>query len=230
MPVIESTPADLWAVVPVKNIDHVKTRLAGVLCSSERQQLFRAMLEDVLQALSCCPQLAGVLVVTRDQKAKSIARSYGAHVLVEEKNLGHTAASMLGARTLAQEKRAGMLQVPADIPLLTPADICALIEAHGPAPAITLAPSRDKKGSNAVVCTPADVLPLRFGDYSFPPHVAASRALGIEPTIIDRPGLALDIDTPTDLAVLLEQPSATRTYEYLMASDIRQRLLNKSLA
>ena len=230
MPVTESTPADLWAVVPVKNIEHVKTRLAGVLSSSERQQLFHAMLEDVLQTLSCCPQLSGVLVVTRDPKAKSIARSYGTQILVEKENLGHTAASMLGARTLAQEKRAGMLQVPADLPLLTPADISVLIEAHGPAPAITLAPSRDKKGSNAVVCTPADVLPLRFGDYSFPPHVAASRALGIEPTIIDRPGLALDIDTPTDLAVLLEQPSATRTYEYLMASDIRQRLLNKSLA
>jgi 2-phospho-L-lactate/phosphoenolpyruvate guanylyltransferase len=40
---------------------------------------------------------------------------------------------------------------------------------------------------------------LRFGDDSFLPHLAAARALGIEPTIVKLPGIGLDIDQPRDL-------------------------------
>ena len=50
----------LWAVVPVKNLQDAKQRLASVLSAGERLELFRAMLEDVLSALSECRGLAGV--------------------------------------------------------------------------------------------------------------------------------------------------------------------------
>ncbi|MGH6920584.1 MAG: hypothetical protein ACREJ0_23105, partial [Geminicoccaceae bacterium] len=117
------------------------------------------------------------------------------------------------------------VQVPADLPLLAPADIAALLQAHGRAPSITLAPSRDRLGSNAVACSPPDLLPLRFGDDSFYPHLERARGLGVEPTIVERPGLALDVDTPADLGVFLAAPSATRAYAYLMRSGIAARLL-----
>jgi 2-phospho-L-lactate guanylyltransferase len=188
------------------------------------------MLQDVLQTLSESRELAGLLVVTRDEEAASIARDYGARILAEKESLGHTAASTLGAQTLAREKKTGMLQVPADIPLVSPADIATLIEVHGTAPAITLAPSRDRTGSNAVLCSPADILPLQFGDYSFPPHVKKSQELGIEPVVVDRPGLGLDIDTPDDLVALLRAPSQTRSYRYLLASGIGRRLLDDAVA
>jgi 2-phospho-L-lactate/phosphoenolpyruvate guanylyltransferase len=221
--------APFWAVVPVKDLHAAKQRLAGVLSAKERQALFCAMLEDVLCALAACAGLAGTLVVTRDPQARDLARSYGAQVLADA-NRGHTAASTLGARCLAQRGMAGMVQVPADIPLLTLGDVGALLEAHGEAPAITLAPSRDERGSNAVVCSPADLLPLRFGDDSFHPHVQSARALGIEPRIVRRPGLALDVDTPDDLAAFLAAPSATRAYAYLTESDIAERVMRLVVA
>lgn len=215
----------LWAVVPVKDLRNAKQRLAGVLGAGEREALFRAMLEDVLAALAACPDLAGILVVTRDPEAKRLAVHYGTRVLIEEANRGHTAASTLGARTLAKEGAAGMVQLPADIPLVTPDDIAALLEAHRAAPAVTLAPSRDRRGSNAVACSPPDLLPLRFGDDSFFPHLQRARALGIEPHIVERPGLALDIDTPADLAAFLAAPSDTRARAYLAATGIAARCL-----
>ena len=144
-------------------------------------------------------------------------------MLVEPENRGHTAASTLGAATLAAEGAAGMVQLPADLPLVTPADIAALLQAHGEAPSITLAPSRDRLGSNAVACSPPDLLPLRFGDDSFFPHLERARALGVEPAIVERPGLALDVDTPADLAAFLAAPSATRAYAYLAQSGIAAR-------
>ena len=219
------TRSGLWAVVPVKNMPDAKQRLAGVLGARERQALFGAMLEDVLGALAASDGLAGILIVTRDPEARRLAARYGARVLIEAENRGHTCAVSLGAHALAQEGALGMLQLPADIPLVRPEDVAALLQAHGPAPAVTLAPSRDRRGSNAVACSPPDLLPLRFGADSFVPHLQRARALGIEPQILSRPRLALDVDTPDDLAAFLAMPAPTRAYAYLAKSGIAERLI-----
>jgi 2-phospho-L-lactate guanylyltransferase len=212
-------------VVPVKNMGKAKQRLAGVLGARERRALFGAMLEDVLGALAASDGLAGILTVTRDPEARRLAARYGARVLVEAENRGHTCAVSLAAHALAQEGALGMLQLPADIPLVRPEHVAALLQAHGPAPAVTLAPSRDRRGSNAVACSPPDLLPLRFGADSFLPHLQRARALGIQPQILARPGLALDVDTPDDLAAFLAVPSPTRAYAYLAESGIAERLI-----
>ena len=213
-----------WVVVPVKDLQHSKQRLAGVLSAKERRELSFVMLQDVLSALAASAGLAGILLVTRDPLARRLAAHYGARVLVEGENRGHSAASSLGARTLAHQGVAGIVQVPADIPLITPDDITALLRAHGKAPAVTLGPARDERGTNAVVCTPPDALPLRFGDDSFCRHLRRARAYGIEPQIVQRPGLALDVDTPDDLAAFLATPSATCAYAYLAESGIARRI------
>jgi 2-phospho-L-lactate guanylyltransferase len=210
--------------MPIKNITDAKQRLAGCLRPEERQALFLAMIEDVLEALAASEALTGVLVVTRDPDAERLAVRYGARVLIEERNAGHTAASSFGARTLAAEGVPGMLQTPGDLPLLRPADIDALVQAHGKAPAVTIAPSRDKLGSNGVACSPPDLLPLRFGDDSFFPHLERARALGVEPAIIERQGFALDVDTPDDLRAFLASPSDGRTLRYLVGSGVADRI------
>jgi 2-phospho-L-lactate guanylyltransferase len=227
MPSFLSEPT-LWAVVPVKDVANAKQRLAPVLSATERRELFAAMLEEVLGALASSAGLAGILMVTRDALAQDLAARYGARVLVEDETRGHTAASTLGARTLAQEGVAGMVQVPGDIPLLTPDDVAALLRAHGQSPAVTLSPARDARGTNAVVCSPPDLLPLRFGDDSFFAHIRLTRSLGIEPTIVRRPALALDVDTPGDLAAFLAAPSETRAWAYLSESGIAERLRSRT--
>lgn len=222
--------SDLWAVVPVKNLKDAKQRLADVLDAAEREALFRAMLEDVLSVLAACRSLAGVVLVTRDAEAKALAARYGARVLEEDANRGHTAASSLGARVLAGEGAAGIVQIPADLPLIGAGDVDAVVAAHGRAPAVTIAPSRDELGSNAVACSPPDVLPFRFGDDSFFPHLDRARSLGIEPVVVRRAGLELDVDTPADLRAFAGTPSPTRAYEYLARSGILARLQEREAA
>jgi len=215
--------SSLWALVPVKNLQHAKQRLSDILAPAERHAFFHAMLEDVLSVLSACQGLAGIALVTRDREAKVLAARYGARVLEEQRNRGHTAASSFGAHTLAAEGATGMVQLPADIPLVSVQDIDALLQAHACAPSVTLAPSRDERGSNAVACSPPDLLPLRFGDDSYFPHLNRARALGIEPGIVHRPGLALDVDTADDLRAFLATPSATRARDYLISTGIAER-------
>jgi 2-phospho-L-lactate guanylyltransferase len=205
------TPAtDIWAVVPVKEIEAAKQRLAPAVPADLRQGLALAMLEDVLAALAEARGLAGLLLVTIDPAARDLAARYGARCIADGARDGHTGAVMAAARRLAAEGRGAMLTLPGDIPLVTSAEIERLIAAHLPAPSFTIAPSHDEMGSNAILMSPPDAVPLRFGDDSFRPHLAAARTAGIAPTIVHLPGIALDIDNPADLAHFSHVGSRTR--------------------
>jgi 2-phospho-L-lactate guanylyltransferase len=200
----------VWAVVPVKDTAAAKQRLAPALPQSLRQALALAMLEDVLAALAEVSGLAGRVLVTTDAGARRLAARYGAECWEEGAGNGHTGAVTAAARRLARDGRAGMLTVPGDIPLVTAAEIAQLIGAHLPAPSFTIAPSHDEQGSNAILMSPPDAVPLRFGDDSFFPHLAAAEARGIAPTVLHLPGIALDIDNPADLAHFARLGSRTR--------------------
>jgi 2-phospho-L-lactate guanylyltransferase len=95
---------------------------------------------------------------------------------------------------------------------------------HGEERGMTIVPSRDGKGSNALACTPPDLIPFRFGDESFEPHCALARANGVEPRIMRLPGLGLDIDTAEDLAELLARGPEGATETFLGDSGIAERL------
>jgi len=199
----------IWAAVPVKEFAGAKQRLARLLTTEQRQALAAAMLEDVLGALVAAP-LGGIMVNTVDPLATNLARRYGARVVTDGARDGHTGAVTAMARMLAAEGY-DMLTVPGDIPRVTAVEIAAVIEAARPAPSVTIVPAHDERGSNAVLCSPPLIMPLRFGDDSFLPHLASARTLGIEPTIIKLPGIALDIDQPEDVHALLQAQPAMHT-------------------
>jgi 2-phospho-L-lactate/phosphoenolpyruvate guanylyltransferase len=205
---------NVWAVVPIKETAFAKQRLATALSSARRQELAVAMFEDVMRALSASHGLAGVAVVTLDQNATQIAARWGAQVWTDGARDGHTGAVMAAARRLATTG-ATMLTIPGDVPRVSPADIAAILAAHTEPPAFTIVPAWDDLGSNAIMCSPPDLVPLRFGPDSFFPHLATARRQGLEPTIVRRPGIAIDIDEPADLARFMSDRSDTRTWALL---------------
>ena len=206
---------DVWAVVPVKERDRAKERLASSLAPELRRGLALAMLEDVLAALAAAPELAGLAVATVDEAARRLARRYDARILEAGARDGHTGAVAAAARLLAAEGRAGMLTVPGDIPLVTPDEIGQVLAVHRPAPSFTIVPSHDEGGSNAILVSPPEAVPLRFGVDSFFPHLTVAKARGIRPTVLRLPGIALDIDTPEDLAAFARRELPTRTRAFL---------------
>ncbi len=201
---------DLWAVVPVKERASAKERLSPMLRPETRHALALAMLEDVLAALTATPGVAGLLVVTVDPEAGRLAATYGARLIEVGARDGHTGAVTAAARLLAAEQRSGILTLPGDIPLVTPAEIARLLAAHLPAPSFTIVPSHDERGSNAIACSPPDAVPLRFGENSFYPHLKAAEMAGIRPNVVHLPGIALDIDNPEDLVSFMRIDSSTR--------------------
>ena len=63
-------------------------------------------------------------------------------------------------------------------------------------------PDRHGTGTNALVLSPPDAIEPSFGPDSLERHVAAAEAAGVPHRVEEVPGLALDVDTPDDLAAL----------------------------
>jgi 2-phospho-L-lactate/phosphoenolpyruvate guanylyltransferase len=214
---------EIWVVIPVKDTAAAKQRLAPALPPHLRPELALAMLEDVLAALAEVRGLAGRVLVTTDTAAMRVGDRYGIVCWSDGAGDGHTGAVTAAARRLAREGRGGILTLPGDIPLVTQDEIERLLAAHRRsmeqgAPAFTIAPSHDAKGSNAIVMSPPDAVKLRFGDDSFLPHLAAAEARGIVPVVLHLPGIALDIDNPVDLAHFARLGSRTRAGLWLAAN------------
>ncbi len=225
-----SNARDIWAVVPIKEVDGAKQRLSALLTQEQRRTLAATMAEDVLDALSGVRSLAGILVVTLDPAASRLARRLGARVVTDGARDGHTGAVTAAARLLRRESRGGMLQVPGDIPRITAAEVEAVLAEHRAAPSFTIVAAHDERGSNAVLLTPPDAMPLRFGDDSFFPHLDAARAHGIEPTVLHLSGIGMDIDHPADLAMFLRMTPRvpTRTLAWLEGSGVARAVLDSS--
>tara|TARA_B100000676_G_scaffold277408_1_gene299047 strand:+ start:961 stop:1629 length:669 start_codon:yes stop_codon:yes gene_type:complete len=221
-----SARPEVWAVVPIKNTVDAKQRLADVLSAEHRRGLFIAMLTDVLTALAGATALAGIVAVTRDPHACELARRFGAEIASEPANYGHTAAVTRGGDYLRAKGHSAMLALPGDIPTLSSAEVDAMVGALDSTPGFAIAPSGDKFGSNGVAVSPTDLIEFAFGNDSFRPHLTRAKAAGVQPSILELPGFALDVDRPDDLATFAAQPSATLSYEYLRREELLGRLMS----
>ena len=209
--------------LPVKDLVNAKQRLVPALAPDERHDLAAAMLEDVLDALAAVEDLA-VHLVTRDPEVLAVASRRGTPCLAESANRGHTEAVALGQRVAAERGFGRFLTIPGDVPCASAEEIRALIAALGGGPGAAFVPSRSGFGTNAVLLAPPDAMPLKFGEPSFANHLDAARARGLVPTVLELPGIGLDVDAPEDLRLLLAHGPRTRAGRLLHARGIAARL------
>ncbi len=166
----DTTWAPTWAVVPVKDLERAKRRLAGTLDPAARRGLSLAMLADVLDALDATPGLDGAAVVSRDADVAALARRRGLRV-IPETGAGLNAAVAQAANVLSAEGCARLLVMPAALPLADPDEIAAVLSALPEAPGLALVPDRHGVGTNALACAPPDAIAPSFGAGSFARHL-----------------------------------------------------------
>jgi 2-phospho-L-lactate/phosphoenolpyruvate guanylyltransferase len=211
-------------LVPIKNTQAAKQRLASVLAPSERNELARTMLHDVLAAVAAWKDRSRVGVVTSDAYAVQLAEEYRFEVIPDPHNPGETGAIEMATRLSVARGEESTLVIPADIPLLQAAEL-EEISRQAPAEGTLLVPAADGRGTNAAFRRPADLFPLRFGNDSFQPHLAAAKATGKPCVVLRLPGIAVDVDNPEDLRRLLSLPGETRAQRLLRHWRIAERLL-----
>jgi 2-phospho-L-lactate guanylyltransferase len=194
--------APTLAVLPVKRFELAKTRLGAALSVAQRRSLARAMVADVLDALVAASELDGVAVVTNERSVAELARASGAQVLADPHEAGQSAAALIGIAHALAGGFARALLVPGDCPALDAATLHALLSAPTAPPAVTIVADRHGLGTNALLLSPPQAIEPGFGAGSFERHRLRAQAAGAAWNVAALPGLALDIDTPADLAEL----------------------------
>lgn len=189
------------AILPIKSFVDAKQRLSEELTAGPRRALAEAMFADVLVALRRANLVSDVLVVSSDHNAQRIAGGNGAMVL-DDSQEGHSAAASAGIRVAMEQRIAQVLLVPGDCPLLDPKELDELIGSAGDGPSALIIPDRHGSGTNALLLTPPDVITPSFGPDSRPRHVTIAESAGVAHRVVEVSSLALDIDTPDDLATL----------------------------
>lgn len=215
----------ITAIVPVKALCDAKRRLTGVLAPAVRERLVLTMLADVLAVLAAAPSVGRVLVVTPDPKVARLAREAGATPLVERNATDLNAAIREGIAVAARGGASAALVVPADVPLVSMAEIEALAAAActRTAPFALLVPDLGRGGTNALLLSPPAVLDPHFGAESLSRHASEAERRGIVHAIMPLDGLAFDIDEPGDLVSLIQPGPAAARYAFLKPQPVSAR-------
>jgi len=181
-------------LVPVKAFTDAKARLAAVLDEADRERLARWTSERVLAAAGELP----TYVACDDQEVASWARQHGATILWHP-GVGLNAAVNNSVTALREAGVTDVIVAHGDLPRVH--SLAAVAEPG----TLTLVPDRHGDGTN-VVGVPTN-MPFQFayGPGSFRRHLDAAIGAGLSVRVRRDPLLALDIDTPSDLAHPLVQ-------------------------
>jgi 2-phospho-L-lactate/phosphoenolpyruvate guanylyltransferase len=196
------------AILPVKHFALAKQRLRESVSEPLREDLARAMVCDVLDALHDTPSIEQAIVVTNEQSVALLAEQQGAIVLSDTASDGQSAAVMLGIERALALGIERALCVPGDCPALDPGELAQLLGVVENQPEVVIVPDRHGTGTNGLLLAPPDVISPSFGLGSCQRHLELTREAGAR-SRIERPGsLLLDIDTGEDLTVLRERLSS----------------------
>ena len=206
-------------LVPVKNLANAKQRLSPMLGPEARRELAQAMCADVLGTLARWRQRPAVAVVTSDGFASDLATRFGFEVIADDVNPGETGAIEMATAFCRDRGALHTLVIPADIPLIEVSELVEIVESAPPSGAV-LVPDAAGRGTNAALRAPADLFPLRFGNDSFLPHLAAAKASGLACVVLNLPGIALDVDRPEDLQELAATDGERRSQKLVRSWNL----------
>lgn len=176
-------------LIPVKRLDSAKTRLAETLSPEDRAALMRELLEHVVATAQEAALGPITLVSSEPLDVDGLSR-------FDDRGLPWNDALAAAMQEVVTERVATILA--ADLPLVTPDDVCKLVAAT-PARGVAIARARDG-GTNAVSMRPPGAYPTCFGtSESAAGHERAAWLAGGNAHTLDLPGLAFDVDTPEDL-------------------------------
>lgn len=171
------------AVIPFKGSER-KTRLASIFSPAQRSRFSQQLLQLVCDALAACRDVE--IILLSDIRASGWTGSF-----IQDEGRGLNAELAAVARGRPGRR---LLIIHADLPLLCPSDVSALIDEADKA-GCAIAPDRHGSGTNALALVDPEGFAFQFGPGSMARHVRAS---GETAGIVERVGLSFDIDTPED--------------------------------
>ncbi len=190
------------AIVPVRGLPAGKTRLAAVLSVNQRNRLVRAMLHDVVAALQHATLISEVTIFSRDAAAAREAERLGATFLQQPPELPGLNAAVAYAQHLRHDAES-ILIIPADLPLITSAEIDQLVSAAAEEARVVVIAPADDGGTNGLLLRPPSIIAPAYGPDSASKHEAEALRSGVPVSMLRSPHWSLDLDTPEQIERLL---------------------------
>ena len=180
---------DRVVLVPVKSFADAKARLAPVLSPAHREQLARWTTERVLAAAGELP----VFVACDDEGVAAWATEHGASVLWHP-GVGLNAAVNNSLRDLREGGADHIVIAHGDLPRAR--RLADTIIAN----TLTLVPDALGDGTNVIALPASMQFECAYGPSSFERHLTRALHDHLPVAVRRDPLLAIDIDTPSDLA------------------------------
>jgi 2-phospho-L-lactate/phosphoenolpyruvate guanylyltransferase len=193
-------------VVPVKPPAIAKSRLAE-LGDAVRRDLCAAFAVDTITAVTQCPLVSAVLVVTDDAAFAGGLSDLGVRLIPDGVGQDLNGSLRLGAAELhRQDPSLRLAAVFADLPALKPDELEAALRS-APDGRLSFVSDADQRGTTSVIAPTLELFRPQFGPGSRQAHLGA----GAVELLVDAPGLRQDVDTPSDLAAALRLGVGPRT-------------------
>jgi 2-phospho-L-lactate/phosphoenolpyruvate guanylyltransferase len=180
-------------LIPCKNLDHGKSRLAACLSPRARRALCEFFLCRTLDVVTRAIPSGHIFVVTDDARAAAIAAEYGA-AAARDGGAGLNEALARGrGHAIAEAGKCSGLIVPIDLPLATPDALARMIDAPH-----AIVPDEGGQGTNVLHLGRDTFGSFRFdfGPRSLAAHRNNAQQMGADLQIVKEPLLAFDVDTP----------------------------------
>jgi len=190
------------AILPVKRFDQAKQRLGETLGAATRATLAAAMFADVLAQIQRAAALDAILVVSGELEVQKLAGEAGATLIDDPVEKGQSQAALAGLARAAARNFERALLVPADCPLVDPAELDLLVSGSA-AGTVVIVPDRHDAGTNALLLDPAGPFEPKFGEGSLARHVEQAQDKRLEHVVTTVPSLGIDVDTGDDLEQLV---------------------------
>jgi 2-phospho-L-lactate/phosphoenolpyruvate guanylyltransferase len=182
-------------LIPCKNLDRGKSRLAACLSPRSRRALCEFFLCRTLDLATATVTPTSVRVVTSDPRVAAIAREYGVAAIDDGEGDLNSALECGRRRILADGGDCAGMVLPIDLPMATPA---ALGEIAATPQDVVIVPDEAMDGTNLLRLSRRALRGFRFsfGPHSHAAHTAFARAHGFDVITVSEPSLAFDVDGP----------------------------------
>ncbi len=186
------------AVVPIKGLQHAKSRLASVLSPQDRADMALAMLAHVLEAIDASDAVDSIAVIS--PRPAELHLPFGVTPLLQTRD-GLNNLLEQGREWAVQQRAAALIISFADLPHLTSGEIADIVRLGEQERTVVLAPDRHNRGTNLMLLHPPALAPFSFGPNSYERHKQTAHLAGAHTETYRSTGTSLDIDTPDDLAL-----------------------------
>jgi 2-phospho-L-lactate guanylyltransferase len=205
------------AIIPVSKFKEAKTRLSPKLTINERENLLKAMLNDVINVLNGL--VHEIVIISSDEDVLEYVSSMKVKTLKEKGKTDLNGALHQAIEYMAKSCHK-ILIVPSDIPLIKKSHVKDIITL-GNKFDVVIAPAKGG-GTNALLIH-ASTFKMKFGDYSFFEHINQAKKNNLSYKVYDSFYLSLDVNTAEDLGEIMLHGLNTQARDYLKNVHLKVR-------